>query len=95
MVEEIQLPETVAFCLRMAQKSGRSLSWKIQESSKGILVQLIWKAVSPIAEALDPRFLLSLSLLHAHGVKGPVEKLLRNAGGTNDIYRSSYVVKSY
>ena len=56
MVEEIQFPETVAVCLCMAQKSGRSLSWKIQESSKGILVQLFWKAISPIAEARSQVF---------------------------------------
>ena len=25
-------------------KSGRSLSWKVQENNKGTLIQLVWKA---------------------------------------------------
>ena len=93
MVQEIQFPKTVAVCLRMAQKSARSLSWKIQESSKGILVPSGRQFLRLLK--LGPTFLLSLSLLHTHGVKGPGEKHLRNAGGTNYLYRSSYVVKNY
>ena len=25
-------------------KTGRSLSWKVQENSEGLLIQLVWKA---------------------------------------------------
>ena len=39
-----QLPELVKTALSSACKSGRSLSWKVQENSKGMLIQLVWKA---------------------------------------------------
>ena len=39
-----QFPELVKTALSSACKSGRSLSWKVQENSKGMLIQLVWKA---------------------------------------------------
>ena len=39
-----QLPELVKAALSSAYQSGRSLSWKVQENNKGILIQLVWKA---------------------------------------------------
>ena len=39
-----QLPEVVMTALSTTCKSGRSLSWKVQENNKGILIQLVWKA---------------------------------------------------
>ena len=39
-----QLPEMVKTALSTACKSGRSLSWKMQENSKRILIQLVCKA---------------------------------------------------
>ena len=39
-----QLPELVKVALSTVCKSGRSLSWKVQENSKGVLIQLVWKA---------------------------------------------------
>ena len=38
------LPELVKAALNQACGSGRSLSWKLQESEKGTLLQLVWKA---------------------------------------------------
>jgi hypothetical protein len=38
------LPELVKAALSTACQSGRSLSWKVQENNKGILIQLVWKA---------------------------------------------------
>ena len=39
-----QIPELVKAALSSACQSGRSLSWKVQENNKGILIQLVWKA---------------------------------------------------
>ena len=39
-----QLPELVKEALSTACKSCRPLSWKLQENSKGALIQLVWKA---------------------------------------------------
>ena len=38
-----QLPELVKSALAEACKSGKSLSWKIQESNRWCLIQLVWK----------------------------------------------------
>ncbi len=44
------LPEPVAVCIQTALKSGRKLSWKLQESARSTLVQLVWKADVPSPE---------------------------------------------
>ena len=41
-----KLPELVKSALVFACNSGKSLSWKVQENDKGILVQLVWKSNS-------------------------------------------------
>ena len=38
-----QLPELVKSAISAACNSGKSLSWKVQEGNKGILIQLVWK----------------------------------------------------
>ena len=38
-----ELPEVVRIALQKSSKSGRALSWNVQENTKGILIQLIWK----------------------------------------------------
>ena len=38
-----ELPEVVRIALQNASKSGRALSWKVQENTKGTLIQLVWK----------------------------------------------------
>ena len=48
MVDDIdvcmdELPEVVRIALQNASKSGRALSWKVQENTKVILIQLVWK----------------------------------------------------
>ena len=42
----MELPEIVAKVIASAAGSGRKLSWKIQDSEKGTLVQLVWKSTS-------------------------------------------------
>ena len=39
----VVLPQVVAVCIQQAIESGRTLSWRIQESFKGTSVQLFWK----------------------------------------------------
>ena len=38
-----KLPDLVKSALTAACNSGKALSWKVQESDKGILIQLVWK----------------------------------------------------
>ena len=40
----MQLPEIVAKSIDLALKSDRKLSWKVQDSEKGTLIQLVWKS---------------------------------------------------
>jgi len=44
------LPEPVAVCIQAALKSGRKLSWKLQESERGTFVQLVWKSDLPLPQ---------------------------------------------
>ena len=48
-----QLPDLVKSALSAACKSGKSLSWKIQENRKGTLVQLVWKEQVPKSVTVD------------------------------------------
>ena len=43
---KMELPDLVAKAVISACSSGRKLSWKIQESEKGTLIQLVWKAAN-------------------------------------------------
>ena len=52
MAAKFELPELLAVCIQTALNSGRRLSWKIQESVRGTLVQLVWKSDSP-SRSLD------------------------------------------
>ena len=45
----MELPDLVAKAVISACSSGRKLSWKIQESEKGTLIQLVWKAANSFA----------------------------------------------
>ena len=45
------LPDLVKAALISACNSGKSLSWKVQESERGTLIQLVWK---PRLESQDP-----------------------------------------
>jgi len=45
----MELPDLVAKAVISACSSGRKLSWKIQESEKGTLIQLVWKATNSFA----------------------------------------------
>ena len=47
----MDLPDIVAKVIAAAAGSGRKLSWKIQDSEKGTLVQLVWKSASCSAES--------------------------------------------
>ena len=47
-----ELPEVVRIALQNASKSGRALSWKVQENKKGILSQLVWKQPQEICAEL-------------------------------------------
>ena len=38
-----KLPDLVKSALTAACNSGKALSWKVQESDKGALIQLVWK----------------------------------------------------
>lgn len=38
------LPDLVKSALSLACESGKSLSWKVQESAKGTLIQLVWRS---------------------------------------------------
>ena len=49
------LPEPVAVCIQTALKSGRKLSWKLQESARGTLVQLVWKSDLPSPARVNHR----------------------------------------
>ena len=40
---KMDFPELVKKAITSACKSGRKLSWKIQENDRGTLVQLVWK----------------------------------------------------
>ena len=57
----VELPEVVAVCINLALNSGRTLSWKIQESCRGTSVQLFWKgggsdcSLEPQVELAPPR----------------------------------------
>ena len=42
-MEAEKLPELVVSAIKSACASGKKLSWKIQESDRGMLVQLVWK----------------------------------------------------
>ena len=50
MVANLLLPEPVAVCIQAALKSGRKLSWKLQESERGTFVQLVWKSDLPLPQ---------------------------------------------
>ena len=39
-----KLPKIVALAIESALASGRQLSWKVQESKVGMLIQLVWKS---------------------------------------------------
>ena len=39
----VVLPDTLAYCINLALGSGLQLSWKVQDSSFGTSVQLLWK----------------------------------------------------
>ena len=54
MAVKLELPEPLAVCIQTAMNSGRRLSWKIQESVRGTLVQLVWKSDSPLLETDAP-----------------------------------------
>ena len=43
------LPDLVRKAIDSACNSGRKLSWKVQESDKGMLIQLVWKAETVLA----------------------------------------------
>ena len=45
-IERMELPDLVQRVITSACSSGRTLSWKIQVSEKGTLIQLVWKKVS-------------------------------------------------
>ena len=47
----VQLPSLVQESISSACHSDRQLSWKIQESAKGTLIQLVWKP----AQSVVPR----------------------------------------
>ena len=42
----MELPDLVTKAFISACNSGRKLSWEIQQSAKGTLIQLVWKAVN-------------------------------------------------
>lgn len=44
-MEAGKLPELVISAIESACASGKRLSWKIQESDRGTLVQLVWKPI--------------------------------------------------
>ena len=44
-MEASKLPELVISAIESACASGKRLSWKIQESDRGTLVQLVWKPI--------------------------------------------------
>ena len=45
----MELPDLVAKAVISACNLARKLSWKIQESEKGTLIQLVWKAMNSFA----------------------------------------------
>ena len=51
----MELPDLVAKAVISACNSGRKLSWKIQESEKGTLIQLVWKAANSFAGKSEVR----------------------------------------
>ena len=51
----VELPEVVAVCINLALNSGRTLSWKIQESCRGTSVQLFWKGGGGSDCSLEPQ----------------------------------------
>ena len=49
MAANLMLPEPVVVCIQTALTSGRKLSWKLQESARGVFVQLVWRPdLSPL-----------------------------------------------
>ena len=46
---KMELPDLEAKAVISACSSGRKLSWKIQESEKMPLIQLVWKAANSFA----------------------------------------------
>ena len=47
-----QLPELVKSAISSACSSGKSLSWKVQECKKGLLIQLVWKT-EPVGHSVS------------------------------------------
>ena len=47
-----QLPELVKSAISSACSSGKSLSWKVQEGKKGLLIQLVWKT-EPVGHSVS------------------------------------------
>ena len=47
-----QLPELVKSAVSSACSSGKSLSWKVQEGKKGLLIQLVWKT-EPVGHSVS------------------------------------------
>ena len=45
---KMALPDLVVKAIDSAGNSGRNLSWKVQESEKGTLIQLAWKTKSVV-----------------------------------------------
>ena len=47
-----QLPELVKSAVSSTCSSGKSLSWKVQEGKKGLLIQLVWKT-EPVGHSVS------------------------------------------
>ena len=43
-MEAVKLPQVLCFAIKAALSFGRKLSWKVQENSSGMLIQLVWKS---------------------------------------------------
>jgi len=50
MEVNLLLSEPLAVCIQAALKSGRKLSWKLQESARGTFVQMVWKSNLPLPQ---------------------------------------------
>ncbi len=52
-MEAGKLPQLVVSAIDSACASGRKLSWKVQESDRGMCVQLVWKPARAVSDSTD------------------------------------------
>ena len=82
MAVNMLLPQPVAVCIQIALKSGRKLSWKLQESARGTLVQLVWKSDLPSPARVNHRPELAASRTKRLRKKTPSQQRRGHAAAT-------------